>query len=108
MTYLYCENCGNIFSEEDAKMLITDAGYGTKTILVCPECLDKQIVDAGICACCGEPISPDEKFCEICKHDLYKVWDKAVCMVIDLADLDKDYMDCQELFLDYLDSEGII
>lgn len=108
MTYFYCEDCGNIFSEEDAKVRVEDWGYGTREIYVCPECFNKNITDAEKCECCGEPIAPTEKFCEICKHDLYKIWDKAVEAVLGIADIDKDYMDCQELFLDYLDNSGVL
>lgn len=108
MKHYYCLYCEDIFSEEDAKHLWTSDGHGIEEVLACPTCRSDEIVEAGTCKCCGKPIRPDAEYCDVCSDALYKIWDSAVCKVIDIAAMGKDYLECKELFLDYLEDAGVI
>ena len=105
MTYLYCEECEEIFPEDHAKVLMSERG---NMILACPECRNTWLQTAWKCGICGEPMPPGKEYCDECKRKAYKIWEDAVCKLMDIAKDDMDYCDCEHAFVEYLENEGII
>lgn len=106
MKQLYCQDCGEIFAEEDARVLWEDYGHGRIEHLACPVCRSLSVTDAGKCKICGSAITPDTEYCEDCKTAVYKIWEKAVCEVMDRSD--GDYTDTESKFIEYLQDTGVI
>lgn len=97
MTYFHCPECGEIFPEDEARVLRRDEGYGTKEIYACPNCRNTEIDEADKCERCGEPIPPDEHFCEDCKEILYRQVESII------EDFNGDYLEAKDKFLDYIE-----
>ena len=114
MKYYYCEFCGEIFREDEARELWENNGYGTVTILACPNCRDTEITDADYCEICGEPMAPTSAdICADCTEALNKAWAKVVETVMDIRlkagnNLSTDYLDCQDGAIVYLENVGVI
>ena len=103
-TYLHCDDCGRIFPEDWARTLLSDHG---NMILACPDCRCTSLAVAPPCKICGEPIEPGKDYCDECNYKAHKIWEEAVCKIMDIADFDKDYCDCESAFLEYLEDSGV-
>lgn len=114
MKYFYCEDCDEIFSEDNAGTKRTEWGYGDKEFYSCPTCGSIELRDAEYCVICGEPIVPDSvSVCTECVEALHKKWVAFVEEVMSIrykADngLSEDFLDCEQAALDFLDEVGII
>lgn len=108
MKNYYCQDCNEIFSEDQAKAVLTEWGYGSKEVYACPNCRSTDITDAGKCKTCGKPIDPSEDYCDDCKRAVYKIWERAVCEVMELCEDDADYCEAENRFKEYLDDTGVI
>ena len=53
----------------------------------CEECGSTDIEEVGVCKICGQPIKPDEEYCEDCHDAMCKAWEKLVDTVIRLRKL---------------------
>lgn len=112
--YYYCEDCDEIFAEDNAGAKRTEWGYGDKEFYSCPTCGSIDLLDADKCVICGEPIPPDSvKICTECAETLHKEWVNFVEKVMDRRlkennGLSADYLDCEQAALDFLDEVGII
>ena len=76
----YCENCDELFDEEDAHY--EDCGFYTEVWghqeyqefweLQCPYCRSTELEEATTCSCCGEYFKPneldDDCLCEDCRQ----------------------------------------
>lgn len=110
MKYLYCEWCGSIFSEEDAGTKWREWGHGEKEVYACPDCKSTDcIVDAETCKICGKPKAPSSsEYCDDCAWKARKIWEKAVCEVMDIAADKMCYTDCESAFIEFLEDAGVI
>ncbi len=112
--YFYCEDCDEIFSEDNAGTKRTEWGYGDKEFYACPTCGSIDLRDADNCVICGEPIVPDSvSVCADCAETLHKAWVGFVEQVMDRRlkannGLSEDYLKCEQAALDFLDEVGII
>ena len=105
--YYYCEDCDSIFPQGSAATVTVPDGYGYKEIDACPYCRNTQLDVARSCKICGEPIEPGKDYCDECNYKAHKIWEEAVCKIMDIADFDKDYCDCEGAFLEYLENSGV-
>lgn len=105
MKYWYCQDCGEIFADEDARVLWEDYGHGRIEHTACPVCRSLSVTEAGTCKICGKPTA-DEEYCEDCKTAVYKIWEKAVNEVLDLCDC--DYTECESRFIEFLSDTGVL
>ena len=113
MTYLYCDNCGEIFPEEDARELWDTDGYSMKTILACPNCRNTELVEAEECKICGEPLPPSNEYCHNCFDTLNRAWINFVETVMDLRlkngeKKSADFTDCEDVLIEWLDNSGVL
>lgn len=106
MKYYYCQDCGEIFEEEYARVLWEDYGHGRIEHIGCPVCRSTNVVEAEKCKICGEPIAFDKDYCEDCNRAVYKIWEKAVCEVMDRCDA--DYTECESRFIEFLQDTGVL
>ena len=106
--YFHCADCGNIFAEDAAASVLIDEGYGDRVMYACPDCRSIELAQAGECLICGKPINPNgDDYCDDCKWKARKIWEKAVCEIMALAEDDPDYCECEQRFIDYLDASGV-
>lgn len=111
--YLYCYDCGNIFSEETARTKLAEEGYGLKEVYGCPDCGSTYVSEAEQCAICGEPMIPDRyDSCEDCRVKLGAAWQRFVEDVMGIRMehgeiLSADYLDCQDAAVEYLEDVGV-
>lgn len=108
MTHLHCEDCGNIFPEENAAKVNVKYGYGLEERCACPDCKSTAVAECEKCRICGAAIKPDEDYCGDCKWELRKIWNRAVEEVMGRCD-DADSVEAERRFIEYLeDSLGVI
>ena len=97
---IYCNDCGEIFDERDAsyrKAELEDSVEAWQSIMICPCCGSEELEEAGTCERCGEPIPPEDRYCECCEGDLYGIVDKAVCEV------GGEYIKAKDILMDYIE-----
>lgn len=108
MKYFYCYDCGNIFSEEAARMKLAEEGYGLKEMYACPDCGSIEITDADTCGICGEPMVPGSgNYCKECKWTLGSALQDFVEKVMAIRSnhgeiLSTDYVDCEDAAKEYV------
>ena len=107
MSYFYCNNCEEIFPANLAQISLRSNGYGSTPMWCCPNCRSTDLTDAGTCKVCGEAIEPNEEYCADCKEGLYKIWDEAVCKVIELCKDSDGWTEARDKFVEYLDDVGV-
>lgn len=113
MTYFYCEDCGEIFSEEGARVLWDGDGRVVTNYYACPSCRSTNIEDASMCEICGKPIPHDKNICEDCLQEMHKAWVGMVEKVMDLRlkennGLSEDFIDCEEGVIEFLREIGVV
>ena len=115
MKYFYCEDCEEIFPEEQAGEKVREWGYGDKKFASCPNCKSIELREAETCLICGEAIVPDSvpQICTECAEALHRKW---VALVEEVGairhkasnGLPEGFLDCEQAALDFLDEVGII
>lgn len=113
MMHFYCQDCGEIFSEDNAKILWDGDGRVVTNYYACPDCRSTDIKDASVCEICGKPIPPDKHICEECLQEMNGAWNALVEKVMDIrlkADNGKsaDFLDCEEGVMEFLREVGIV
>lgn len=108
MTYLHCEDCGNVFPVDNAVIVLVEYGYGLEERCACPDCKSTAVAECGTCRICGKVTVPDEDYCGDCKWELRKIWNHAVEDVMGRCD-DADFIEAERRFIKYLeDGLGVI
>lgn len=98
MKYYYCQNCGNVFPEEDCghkTEAAFDYEYGSErgthyaTYECCPECgsID-DLEEANYCPC-GVGIKPTEKLCENCEDSLRDIKNEVRALFPNIKPIDE-------------------
>lgn len=106
--YFHCEECGCVFSEESAKTVWDGDGRVTMEYYACPECRSTALADMTNCRICGALIRDTEDYCDKCKWEVRKVWERAVEQVMQRKD-DLDYTEAERLLIEFMqDSLGVI
>lgn len=106
-TYLHCAECGNIFAEDDARVLWRGNGYGTTDVYACPECRSTELAEAERCQICGTVIVPGKTYCAACSEKFRKVWSDWVGKVmherlLNGEVLSADYLECEAALVEWL------
>lgn len=105
--YFECDKCGHRFTEEDARVLWDSDGRTTINYNACPSCGCDALTELEPCRICGALIPEGEDYCDDCKWDLRKIWNRAVEAV--MAKNRKDSAENEQLFIEYLqDGLGVI
>lgn len=102
---MYCSDCGSVFRDEWALKYTNARG---DIVYACPDCKGFSVSESGYCNVCGEPIHPDETYCDECKWELKKIWEQAVCKVMDHTPMGVDYTEVEQRFLEYLADNGVL
>ena len=106
--YYYCSFCEEIIPEE-ALMAKWDAdGHQFYNKDTCPHCGYDELEEAESCKICGAPISPYDEYCDDCLDKAYRIWDEAVCKVMDLTPVGVGYLKTRDRFIEFLDNTGIL
>lgn len=109
MKYFYCDDCGSIFSEEDAGTKRIEWGHSEKEVYACPDCKNTYVEEADTCEICGKPMKPTgDEYCDDCKWNARKVWEKAVSSIMDMMPNGTDYTKAESVFIEYLESGDVI
>ena len=74
---LYCERCGEIFSENEMEIIEEHHpygnGYATEKWGACPYCNDTDIREAKQCSRCGEYVAETkDDMCDVCYEEMYE------------------------------------
>ena len=75
MTWLKCEDCGEVFKVDDAARRpprLEDGLLPWDSVTVCPYCGSEEVVELRKCELCGAPITDETEssFCEDCRDDI--------------------------------------
>lgn len=105
--YFKCEACGTIFAEEDARIRWDGDGRNTLYYNACPSCGRDALAELERCRICGDLIPEGADYCDKCKWDVRKIWERAVEAVMERNDL--DYTVNEELLIEFMqDCMGVI
>lgn len=79
----------------------------------CDECGSTDIEEVGVCKICGQPIKPDEEYCEDCHNAMCKAWEKLVDTVYSRRaegnwGKSEDWQDCKYAVCDWLEDKGVV
>ena len=112
MKYWYCQDCGEIFADEDARVLWEDYGHGRIEHTACPVCRSLSVTEAGTCKICGKPTA-DEEYCEDCHNAMCDAWEKLVDTVYSRRaegnwGKSEDWQDCKYAVCDWLEDKGVV
>lgn len=107
MKTFHCDNCGQTFTETDAKEVWDSDGRYTVSYSACPNCGNDALAELTNCRICGALIRDTEDYCDKCKWEVRKVWEHAVEKVMEKND--KDYSENESLLIEFMqDSLGVI
>ena len=112
MKYFYCYDCGEVFSEEAARIRLAEDGYGLKEVYGCPECGSTNITDANECKICGAPIRATTEYCQKCNDLILKRWERVIEAVQDrrIEEGDKlsaEYFECRDALVEWLEDKRV-
>lgn len=103
-----CDVCGHVFSEDSAKVVWDSDGRNTVYYNACPSCGCGVLAELTNCRICGALIRDTEDYCDNCKWDVRKIWERAVEQVMTLRP-EGDYTDAEDAFIEFLqDNMGVI
>lgn len=107
-TYFECTACGHRFAEENARVLWDSDGRTTINYSACPSCGNDALAEMTNCRICGALIRDTEDYCDKCKWEVRKVWERAVEQVMQRKD-DLDYTEAERLLIEFMqDNMGVI
>ena len=111
--YYFCTDCESVVPEEDLKVYSLKEGDFWKQQLVCPHCKGNSLEEMEHCKICGQPIKPDEEYCEECHDAMCKAWEKLVDTVYSRRaegnwGKSEDWQDCKYAVCDWLEDKGVV
>ena len=93
----YCDSCGRILDEDEVEFY-EELG---STRLICT-CGSDEVYEATACLLCGEPLPPEQCYCEECAETMREAWNNAVAYVKESRAKHKPATDVASILWEFL------